>query len=53
LLSSIDTPRPGNSQTRQGLHIIVPRVHESPHAYILQNSDGRIVFVIPYLNAFR
>ncbi len=32
----------------KGSHIVVPRVHEGDHAYILQNADKRIVFVIPY-----
>jgi len=32
----------------KGSHIVVPRVHEEAHAYILQNADNRIVFVIPY-----
>lgn len=32
----------------KGSHIVVPRVHAEDHAYILQNADGRIVFVIPY-----
>ncbi len=32
----------------KGSHIVVPRVHAEPHAYILQNADKRIVFVIPY-----
>ncbi|MEO8303725.1 MAG: glycerol-3-phosphate dehydrogenase [Betaproteobacteria bacterium] len=32
----------------KGSHIIVPRVHDEDHAYILQNADHRIVFVIPY-----
>jgi glycerol-3-phosphate dehydrogenase len=32
----------------KGSHIVVPRVHDEPHAYILQNADNRIVFVIPY-----
>ena len=32
----------------KGSHITVPRVHDKPHAYILQNADNRIVFVIPY-----
>jgi glycerol-3-phosphate dehydrogenase len=32
----------------QGSHIVVPRVHDGAHAYILQNADKRIVFVIPY-----
>ena len=32
----------------KGSHIVVPRVHAQDHAYILQNADQRIVFVIPY-----
>jgi glycerol-3-phosphate dehydrogenase len=36
----------------KGSHIVVPRVHPEPHAYILQNSDKRIVFVIPFQGAF-
>jgi glycerol-3-phosphate dehydrogenase len=36
----------------KGSHIVVPRVHPEAHAYILQNSDQRIVFVIPYQNDF-
>jgi glycerol-3-phosphate dehydrogenase len=36
----------------KGSHIVVPRVHAEPHAYILQNSDQRIIFVIPYQGEF-
>ncbi|WP_431483746.1 glycerol-3-phosphate dehydrogenase [Pseudomonas solani] len=36
----------------QGSHIIVPRLHDGEHAYILQNEDRRIVFAIPYLERF-
>jgi glycerol-3-phosphate dehydrogenase len=32
----------------KGSHIVVPRLHDGPEAYILQNEDRRIVFVIPY-----
>jgi glycerol-3-phosphate dehydrogenase len=32
----------------KGSHIIVPKVHSQRHAYILQNTDKRVVFVIPY-----
>ena len=32
----------------KGSHIVVPRLHEGDQAYILQNHDGRVVFVIPY-----
>lgn len=32
----------------KGSHIVVPRLFEGDHAYILQNPDRRIVFAIPY-----
>lgn len=36
----------------QGSHLIVPRLYEGEHAYILQNEDKRIVFAIPYMDRF-
>jgi len=36
----------------KGSHVVVPKVHSQGHAYILQNPDGRVVFVIPYENRF-
>jgi glycerol-3-phosphate dehydrogenase len=36
----------------KGSHIVVPRVHHQQHAYILQNTDKRVVFVIPYEDQF-
>jgi len=36
----------------KGSHIVVPRVHGGEHAYILQNADKRIVFVIPYQDRY-
>lgn len=32
----------------KGSHLILPRLYQGDHAYILQNDDGRVVFVIPY-----
>ena len=34
----------------KGSHIVVPRLHSGQEAYILQNVDKRIVFVIPWLD---
>jgi glycerol-3-phosphate dehydrogenase len=31
----------------KGSHIIVPRLYEGDHAYILQQPDGRVVFALP------
>tara|TARA_R100001377_G_scaffold69639_3_gene44979 strand:- start:2881 stop:4371 length:1491 start_codon:yes stop_codon:yes gene_type:complete len=36
----------------KGCHIVVPRMFASPEAFLLQNSDGRVVFVIPYEQDF-
>ena len=36
----------------KGSHIVVPRIHEKRHAYILQNPDRRIIFMIPYEREF-
>ena len=36
----------------KGSHIIVPRIYPQHQAYILQNEDQRIVFVIPYQQDF-
>jgi len=46
--SVIAEPSRANVRHVKGSHIVVPRVHEEDHAYILQNADNRIVFVIPY-----
>lgn len=36
----------------KGSHIVVPKIHDEPEAYILQNADNRIIFVIPYEDDF-
>ena len=43
-----DAPSKEGIRRIKGSHIVVPRVHDGAHAYILQNADKRIVFVIPY-----
>ena len=53
--STTRSARRGASETVRhvkGSHIVVPRVHSGRHAYILQNADKRIVFVIPYQEKF-
>ena len=42
----------GKVRLVKGSHIIVPKVHSQRHAYILQNPDKRVVFVIPYEGQF-
>ena len=36
----------------KGSHIVVRKLYEGEHAYILQNADRRIVFAIPYEQEF-
>ncbi|OLQ85894.1 glycerol-3-phosphate dehydrogenase [Vibrio panuliri] len=39
-------------QLIKGSHLIVNQLYQGDEAYILQNSDKRVVFVIPYLDRF-
>lgn len=48
----LSTPSPRNIRLIKGSHIVVPKVHDEEQAYILQNKDNRIVFVIPYMGDF-
>jgi glycerol-3-phosphate dehydrogenase len=32
----------------RGSHIVLPRLYEGDHAFILQNQDRRVVFMMPY-----
>ncbi|QIA64057.1 glycerol-3-phosphate dehydrogenase [Vibrio astriarenae] len=48
----LESPSPRNIRLIQGSHIVVPKIHDNDEAYILQNKDGRIVFVIPYLGKY-
>ena len=36
----------------KGSHIVLPKLHDDDHAFLLQHHDGRIVFVIPYLDQY-
>ncbi|MBR9871445.1 MAG: glycerol-3-phosphate dehydrogenase [Gammaproteobacteria bacterium] len=49
---ALATRPPKQIRLVKGSHIIVPRIHDDPQAYILQNEDNRIVFVIPYEENF-
>lgn len=53
VLMACDTGMPStadNTRLRliKGSHIVVPRIKGAEDAYILQQDDGRVVFVIPY-----
>ena len=36
----------------KGSHVVLPRLYAGDHAYTLQESDGRVVFAIPYADDF-
>jgi glycerol-3-phosphate dehydrogenase len=44
--------KPGAVRLIRGSHIVLPRLYEGEHAFILQNDDRRVVFVIPYEDQF-
>lgn len=49
---SIEQESTRNIRLIKGSHIIVPKIHDYEGAFILQNTDTRIVFVIPYQDKF-
>jgi glycerol-3-phosphate dehydrogenase len=36
----------------KGSHIIVKQIHPTSNAFILQNNDQRVIFILPYLNKY-
>jgi len=36
----------------KGSHIVVPRIHPGSQAFMLQHHDGRVIFVIPWLQDY-
>ena len=48
LNEQIAQPSADNVRLVKGSHIVVPRVYTGAHAFILQNDDKRVVFMIPY-----
>ena len=51
-LEAAQAPKPGAVRLIRGSHIVVPRLHAGAQAFILQNDDRRVVFVIPYEERF-
>jgi len=49
---ALKTKAPKQIRMVKGSHMVVPKVCDHKDAYILQNEDGRIVFVIPYEDDF-
>jgi len=36
----------------KGSHVVVPRLYEGVHGYLLQNEDRRVIFLLPYEDNF-
>jgi len=49
---TLSMPAPKMIRMVKGSHIVIPRMNKGTEAYILQNEDERIVFVIPYEDEF-
>jgi glycerol-3-phosphate dehydrogenase len=49
---ALEEKSPQNVRLVKGSHIVVPKLHDQPHAYMLQNQDQRIIFVIPFEDNF-
>ena len=45
-------PSRDNVRLVKGSHIVVPRLYEGDHAFILQNDDRRVVFMIPFEDSY-
>ncbi len=52
LSGALGSNAPRKVRLVQGSHIVVPRLFDHDRAYIFQNTDGRIVFAIPYERDF-
>ena len=48
LTKRLDLPSRSAVRLIKGSHIVVPRLWQGDHAYILQQADGRVVFALPY-----
>lgn len=51
-LGALDVATRSGARLIKGSHIVVPRLFDGEHAYMLQNPDRRIVFAIPYEDRF-
>ena len=54
VLRATGSNAPGGHHVRlvKGSHVVLPRLYDGPQCYTLQGADGRVVFTIPYQDAF-
>lgn len=48
----LESPQTFNVSLVKGSHIVVPQLYSGSHAYLLQNKDKRIIFLIPFQGKF-
>jgi len=48
LNAHLSQPSQDSVRLVKGSHIVLPRLYEGEHAFILQNDDRRVIFMIPY-----
>lgn len=52
LKDGLGQPSAARLRLVKGSHIVLPRLYRGEHAFILQNADRRVVFMIPYEEGF-
>ncbi|MBW4653425.1 MAG: glycerol-3-phosphate dehydrogenase [Kaiparowitsia implicata GSE-PSE-MK54-09C] len=52
LTGTLGASSAGNVRLVQGSHIVVPKLYDHDRCYMFQNTDGRIIFAIPYETDF-
>lgn len=48
----LPSAKPLPLQLVKGSHLVVPALYQGAHSFLLQNDDGRVVFVIPFAKQF-
>jgi glycerol-3-phosphate dehydrogenase len=48
LIENLHSPTTDHLTLVKGSHIVTPKLYQGNHAYLLQNTDKRVVFVIPF-----
>ncbi len=51
-LQVLQLPQSPKVRLIQGSHLVVPRFHSAQQAWLLQNEDGRVIFVLPWLDQY-
>ncbi len=52
LLTELGLSVPGQLHLVKGSHILLPRLYAGDEAYLLQHTDKRVLFLIPYLDRY-